>query len=93
MLETLSDNIPTIAFWTEEQAILDSAKPYYQLLADVGIIHFSPISAALKINEIWDNVENWWEQSKLQNARKKFCDRYAKKSRNPVSEIKQILLS
>ena len=44
MLETLSDNIPTIAFWGKEVALLDSAKPYYQMLADVGIIHFSAIS-------------------------------------------------
>ncbi len=93
MLETLSDNIPTIAFWGEEQPLLDSAKPYYQLLADVGIIHFSAISAAEKINEIWDNVENWWDQGKLQKAREKFCKRYAKKSQNPVVELKQILLS
>tara|TARA_X000000950_G_C13910764_1_gene658914 strand:+ start:2759 stop:4564 length:1806 start_codon:yes stop_codon:yes gene_type:complete len=93
MLETLSDNIPTIAFWGKEVALLDSAKPYYQMLADVGIIHFSAISAAEKINEIWDNVENWWDQSNLQKARQEFCHRYAKKSQNPVTELKQILLS
>ena len=44
MLGTLSDNIPTIAFWGKEGGILDSAKPYYQMLADVGIIHFSAIN-------------------------------------------------
>ena len=93
MLENLSDNIPVIAFWGKEQQLSESAKPYYQLLVDVGIIHFSAISAAEKINEVWDNVENWWNQSNLQEAREKFCHRYAKKSQNPVTELKQILLS
>ena len=31
------------SFLDRRKAILDSAKPYYQLLADVRIIHFSPI--------------------------------------------------
>ena len=93
MLETLSDNIPTLAFWGPEVSLMDSAKPYYQLLIDVGIIHLSAKSVADKINEIWDDIDSWWKQSKVQNARMKFCHRYAKKSQKPITELKQILLS
>ena len=94
MLETLSRNIPTINFWLNEyDHLLDDAKPFYKLLVDVGIIHFSAESAAKKINEIWDNTENWWNKSEVQEARKIFCEQYARNSNNPVIELKKILLS
>ena len=93
MLETLSDNIPTLAFWGPEVALVDSAKPYYQLLIDAGIVHLSDKSVADKINEIWDDIDSWWKQSNVQNARIQFIHRYAKKSQKPITELKQILLS
>ena len=93
ILETLSDNIPTLAFWSPEVSLVDSAKPYYQMLIDAGIVHLSPKSVADKINEIWDDIGSWWKQSNVQDARLKFCNRYAKKSQNPITELKQILLS
>ena len=93
MLETLSDNIPTLAFWGKEVGILESARPYYQLLVDAGIIHYSSKSIAEKINEVWDNIDNWWYEKNIQEARRLFCDRFARKTQNPVKELKQILLS
>lgn len=94
MLETLSQNIPTLAFWQNDfDHLRESAKPYYQLLVDAGIVHFTPESAAAKVNEVWGNVEGWWTQSAVQEARKQFCDRYARVSQNPVSELKIILTS
>lgn len=94
ILETLALNIPTLAFWQNDfEHLRESAKPYYQLLVDVGIIHFSPTSIAIKINEIWNNIDQWWMQSEIQHARRQFCDRYAKTSHNPEKTIKQILLS
>lgn len=91
ILETLYQNIPTLAFWQNGlDHLRDSAKPYYQSLVDIGIIHFSAQSAADKVNEIWDNVEYWWAGSEIQDARKKFCDRYSKSSQNPVSDLKLI---
>ena len=94
MLETLSQNLPTLAFWQNGfDHLIDEAKPYYKLLFDVGIIQFSPKLTAEKINEVWDEIDDWWNQANLQNARKLFCERYAKNSRNPSYDLKQILLS
>lgn len=94
MLELLSQNLPTLAFWQNElDHLLDDAKPYYKLLVDAGIVHFSPKSTADKIKEVWDDIDNWWSQNSVQNARKLFCERYAKVSKNPASDLKQILLS
>lgn len=93
ILETLSLNVPMLAFWQNNlDHLRDSSKPYYQLLVDVGIFHLTAESAAKKVNEVWDDVEGWWTQSAIQVARKQFCDRYARASQNPVRELKKILL-
>jgi putative transferase (TIGR04331 family) len=94
ILETLSQNIPTLAFWQNGfEHLRESAKPYYQLLVDAGIVNLTPESVAQKVNEVWDNVDGWWAQSNVQDARKQFCDRFARVSPNPVRELKKILLS
>jgi putative transferase (TIGR04331 family) len=93
ILETLSLNIPTLAFWESGYDNLrESARPYYRLLVDAGIVHFSPQSAASKVNEIWSDVNAWWWQAEVQNARKMFCERYAKISTTPVEDILKICL-
>lgn len=93
ILETLSQNIPTLAFWQNDfDHLRESAKPYYQLLVDAGIVHLSPESVAAKINEVWSDVEGWWAQSAVQEARKQFCNRYARVSQYPVRDLKKLLL-
>lgn len=92
ILETLSQNIPTLAFWQNGlDHLRDCAKPYYQLLVDAGIVHLTSESVAQKVNEVWDDVNGWWALSQVQDARKQFCERYAKVSQNPVRELKKIL--
>ena len=92
LLETLAQNIPTLAFWKNDlDHLRDSAIPYYQVLVDAGIVHFTAKSVAEKTNEIWEDVECWWSQHAVQEARKKFCNRYAKVSQNPVCDLKDLL--
>jgi putative transferase (TIGR04331 family) len=92
ILETLSQNVPTLAFWQNDlHHLRDGAKPYYQILLNAGIIHLTAESAAAKVNEIWDDVEGWWAQGSVQKARILFCDRYARVSRNPVRDLKALL--
>ncbi len=91
ILETLSQNIPTLAFWRNDFSHLrDSAKPYYQLLADAGIVHLSTESVVNQINMVWGDVGGWWAQRKVQDARRKFCERYAIVSKSPVKDLKKI---
>lgn len=91
ILETLSQNIPTLAFWQNGfDHLRDSAKPYYQILVHAGIVHLTPESVAQKVNEVWDDVDGWWAQSSVQNARKQFCDRYARQSLMPINDFKKI---
>lgn len=94
ILETLSQNIPTLAYWQNGfDHLRDSAKPMYQLLVDAGIVHLTHLSIAQKINEVWDDVDTWWTTKKVQEARKAFCKRYAFTSDNPVTDLKKILIN
>jgi len=90
MLETLSQNIPSLAFWQNGfEHLRESAKPYYKLLVDAGIVHLSPESLAHKVNEVWHDLDAWWLRDDVQDARLKFCERYARTSQNPVRELKR----
>lgn len=91
ILETLSQNIPMLAFWQNGfDNLRDTAKPYYQILVDAGIVHLTAESVANKVNEVWDDVDGWWAQLKVQDARQKFCERYARVSEDAVKEIQSI---
>jgi hypothetical protein len=49
------------------------------------MIYKDPVSAAKKINEIFDNPGEWWLCDKVQGVRKEFCYRfaYARKDLSP----------
>ena len=92
LLETLSQNIPTLAFWQNNlDHVRDEVKPYYQLLIDSGILHLSSKSVSSKVNEIWDNVDVWWNQSYVQEARKFFCARLIASDKNPIKKMTYLL--
>ena len=87
----MAKNIPTIAFWFNGfDHLRETAKPSYQLLVDVGIVHLSPESASSKINDIWDDVDAWWFSAEVQNARELFCKRFARVSDSPIADLKKI---
>lgn len=92
LIETLMSNIPTIVFWQNGMdALRDSAKPYYQPLVDAGIAHLTPESAAQKVNQVWDEVDGWWSQAEVQNARQLFCNRYGRQIDEPIRFLKNEL--
>ena len=83
MLELLAANVPTVLFWNKEHWELNSlARPYYDELRDVGILHDTPESAARHINKVWNKIDIWWTKQDTQNVRIKFCEQYAKTSDN-----------
>jgi putative transferase (TIGR04331 family) len=91
MLESLALNIPTMAFWQNGfDHLNDSARSYYQSLVDAGIVHLSAQSIARKVNEVWTNVDSWWSQDSIQLARKVFCNQYARTSKRPIRDLKDL---
>jgi putative transferase (TIGR04331 family) len=92
ILETLALNIPTICFWRDDLShLLPSAKPYYELLHNAGILFYSSETAAKFIDFHWDDISEWWESEKVQEARQIFCEQYARTADHQVQEMKNIL--
>jgi len=78
LLEALVFNVPTVSYWNHDICLMrPEAEPYFQVLRDAGILYKDPVSAAEKVNEIFDNPGEWWLSDKVQNARMKFCDKFA----------------
>jgi putative transferase (TIGR04331 family) len=93
ILETLSLNIPTMCFWQGGlDHLLPSAKPYYELLVDAGILFFSAEATVKSITLHWDDISGWWESKKVQDARQKFCKQYSRTVAHPFRELKNILI-
>jgi putative transferase (TIGR04331 family) len=91
LLETLSSNIPTMAFWMNNyDHLLDYAIEDYRILENVGIIHLSVNSLVDKINSVWSTLDEWWISDEIQSARSKFCEKYAVLKDNPVKELSVI---
>ncbi len=91
-LETFVADIPTLIFWDPEhwESNVDS-KHYFEILNSAGILHFTPESAANKLNEIWDNTEDWWSSSEVQQAINIFCNQYAQTSNIYINKWKMYL--
>lgn len=85
--EALSLNIPAILFWDPESYIhRTEARRYLDNLHAVEILHYSPESAAKMVNEVYDNVDDWWNKQERQSARLEFCDHFARNSPNAIEE-------
>ena len=79
----MSANIPTISFWNPDFYEIDEcAKPYFKVLYEVGIIFNSPVDAARKANEVWENIDDWWKNRKLQKARRDWVWNYARTNKH-----------
>ena len=92
-LECLSLDHPTIAFWHDGfDNFNDEAIPDFELLKDVGLIHFSPSSAAEHVNTHWNDIDSWWSSVQVQEAKKRFVNKYARTCDTPVRSLKRMLV-
>ena len=93
ILENLSRNIPTLCFWDQKRwPLRESALRAHDKLMKAGILHHSPESVANKVIEIWDGVEDWWNDSLVQESRVEFCEHYARIPDNPINNLKDELV-
>ncbi len=83
ILETLSRDFPTVAFWDPKYWELRAeAEPYYQMLREAGILFDTPAAAAAHIAAIAEDPAGWWSGAKVQDARRRFVDVYARRSKD-----------
>ena len=89
-LETMASGIPTVTFWDETYFELHAqADEHFDLLRKVGIHHDTATSAAEHVNNIWHDVDAWWDSAEVVAARELFLAEYAARVDLPkrVSEV------
>lgn len=92
ILECLNLNIPVLCFWRDGLSHLsEESQVHYQRLIDAGILLPGPEAMAERVAEIWDNVGQWWNSPKVQEARAAFCDQYSRSSAHPVRDLQALL--
>ena len=92
ILECLVGNIPTIAFWNPNiEKLRPSAQPYFDKLHEVGILHYTPQSAAKLVNEIYEDPMKWWMQPEIQQAKDEFCYQFARTSDDWMDQLAAVL--
>ena len=93
-LESLTSNVPTVIFWDSNQYEINrDAKPYFDLLMEVGIFHETPESASIHVKKVWDNISEWWDSELVQSARVSFCERYSCSSVSVMQNVKNAINS
>jgi putative transferase (TIGR04331 family) len=91
-LESLSLDIPTLIFWNPNHwEIREEAKPYFELLKEVGIFFDHPEDCAKEVNRIWNDIESWWYEKERQLSVSKFLNQYAKKSNDFITELSKTI--
>ena len=87
-VEALAMNIPTIIFWRSNHWELSpSASPIFDKLRACGVYHESPESAALMIDQIWDDVDAWWQSKEVVSACDEFRMWFCRDSQDPIGEL------
>lgn len=77
-LETFVANYPTLLYWDPQYwELRDEAQPYFDLLHEAGILHYTPESLSAKLIEIYEDPLSWWSQQKIQTPKDRFCDQFA----------------
>jgi putative transferase (TIGR04331 family) len=94
LLESMAADIPTIAFWDPNRwELRPEAEPYFQQLRDAGILYDSPGEAARAVNCMWPEVDHWWRQPEVQQARRSFAHRYALQSPHWARQWRECLMT
>ena len=82
-LESMSANVPTVIFWKKKYFELNGkAKSFFSELEKAKIFHKSPLSASKHISNIWENIDEWWNNKEVSAAKNNFLNEYYNKSKS-----------
>ncbi len=76
-IEALAINVPSILYWDDNVWLMrPEAEKYFEKLRNAGILHKTPVGAAKKIIDIFDQPLTWWQSKEVQDARNAFLAQY-----------------
>ncbi|MEE2998249.1 MAG: LIC12162 family protein, partial [Pseudomonadota bacterium] len=89
---SLAANAPTVTYLREEfWPISQDSSPYFAKLAEVGIFHSDPVSAAKHVNAVIPNVADWWFRDDVQAVREEWLSMFARTSNNWRQDWRQAM--
>ena len=92
-LETLAANVPTIIYFNSKNNLIrNDAKVIFKELQKNKIYFSDAKEASDHINNVWNNIDLWWNNKETQSTRKLFCTKYAKINDNKLNEIKNLII-
>jgi putative transferase (TIGR04331 family) len=78
LLEAMASDYPVLGFWDPSHwELRDSAKPFFDMMVETGILFYDAAEAAEKLNQISDDPRLWWNDEQVVKARKYFCNQFA----------------
>ncbi len=87
-------NHPTILIWDKNYFTnRKSAKKYFDVLHEAGILYYSEEECAKKINEIYKNPYKWWNSNKVQKAKNYFMNYFCNYNDNVVNDLSKLIKS
>ena len=94
MLETLSNNIPTMCLIPNyEEHLNDLSVNHYKLLSKANILFEDYSKLVNHFRYVWKDINSWWYDNNVQNIINEFCELYSSKpSKNFTKELKNIIL-
>ena len=72
--------------------IRNDAKVIFNELKKNKIYFSDAKKASDHINNIWNDIDLWWNNKETQSTRKLFCTKYAKINDNKLNEIKNLII-
>jgi putative transferase (TIGR04331 family) len=86
--QTISANIPTLIYWNPNHwQVADQVEKEIDAFRSVGVFHQNPVSAAKFLESIWDKIEDWWFDSRVQQVREDYCMKYAMSSSSSINKM------
>ena len=89
ILQLIYANFPFVCFWNPDHwEMRPEMENSYQTLRDKGILHDTASGAADFINNLDDNIEDWWNCPTTKEAIDAFCDAFLQRDSNPEEKWK-----
>jgi putative transferase (TIGR04331 family) len=74
-----------------EALVHPRARPYYDRLMEVGVVHRTPESAADVLNASYADMQAWWREPERRAAVDAYRERFARAAADPVEEWTRFL--
>jgi len=82
---------PTILLFNYNSVVDDRYREIFKKLSKYKIAFSNPEDAALHINNVWDNVDEWWHSKDVKNTLDEFVQQTASISKNPAKSWVEFL--